>query len=515
MGQPPRTRVADRRDPRPSDADERPPPLPTPSGIAAEDATGGAKTKASGTVRYLFFYESCLNSCMIPGQPLFSSLVPMDPRDSGIFRLASVGSYLDALSTITDEMSLKERSSLIFLDRALHEHWGLGQNVILNWCPEGDGLSLIVIPHYGVAEYAGREEELLGDGDVRRPKQDFFQALLSGRRCLTPAQLHKVGRLLGVEPTHVALREPLKNTAGQNEIIEKMVKRYSISYVPNRGVCLFDIVGFSLLTPFEQMMQLNSLSYSLNSAQSRLLTKRIGVDFSRTTTGDGFYVWNRDLSLEGNVNLYHFMQLALADNAIAHKKTRRNGVPRLRACFHVGSSYEFHQAEGLNPTLYNYIVGDVTVDLARMIDRALAGQVLVGEFRAGMLAAEPDGGEMAVIDSVDFVDLATRNVEQLTGIELSGERVDAIRSYLTGSKLTNGEFSVRRLTINDKHGISRRAYNAKINIYRQSAEPILLGIEDRTLEVSGVLLNAGDSPTRTLQPLPTGGQVVPERSAGV
>jgi hypothetical protein len=428
----------------------------------------------------------------------------MDPRDSGIFRLASVGSYLDALSTITDEMSLKERSNLILLDRALHEHWGLGQNVILNWCPEGDGLSLIVIPHYGVAEYSGRDGEPLGmgGGDIPRPKQDFFQALLSGRRCLTPAQLHKVGRLLGVAPTHVTLREPLKNTAGQNEIIEKMVKRYSISYVPNRGVCLFDIVGFSLLTPFEQMMQLNSLSYSLNSAQSRLLTKRIGVDFSRTTTGDGFYVWNRDLSLEGNVNLYHFMQLALADNAIAHKKTRRNGVPRLRACFHVGSSYEFHQAEGLNPTLYNYIVGDVTVDLARMIDRALPGQVLVGEFRAGMLAAEPDGGEMAVIDSVDFVDLTTRNVEQLAGIELSGERVDAIRSYLTGAKLANGEFSVRRITINDKHGISRRVYNAKVNIYRQSAEPILLGIEDRALEASGIPVSGGDALVSALRPLP-------------
>jgi len=438
---------------------------------------------------------------MIEKPPLFSSSVPMDPRDSGIFKLASVGSHLDALSVITDEMSLKERSNLILLDRALHEHWGLGQNVILNWCPEGDGLTLIVIPHYGVAEYSGREDEILGGDDVPRPKQDFFQALLSSRRCLTPAQLHKVGRLLGVAPTHVTLREPLKNTVGQNEIIEKMVKRYSISYVPNRGVCLFDIVGFSLLTPFEQMMQLNSLSYSLNSAQSRLLTKRIGVDFSRTTTGDGFYIWNRDLSLEGNVNLYHFMQLALADNAIAHKKTRRNGVPRLRACFHVGSSYEFHQAEGLNPTLYNYIVGDVTVDLARMIERAMPGQVLVGDFRAGMLAAEPDGGETAIVDSVDFVDLATRNVEQLAGIELSGERVDAIRSYLTGSKLTNGEFSVRRITINDKHGISRRVYNAKVNIYRQSAEPILLGIEDRALEVSAASVTGGDPRALTLRPL--------------
>ena len=291
-------------------------------------------------------------------------------------------------------------------------------------------------------------------------------------------------RLLGIESTHLPLREPLKNTAAQNEIIEKMVKRYSITYVPNRGVCLFDIVGFSLLPPFEQMMQLNSLSYSLNSAQSRLLTKRIGVDFSRTTTGDGFYIWNRDLTLEGNVNLYHFMQLALADNAIAHKKATHNTVPRLRASFHIGSSYEFHQSEGLNPTLYNYIVGDVTVDLARVIERAMPGQILVGDFRAEMPTA--DGAGSRIVESADFVELAMRNVEQLAGLELSGERVDAIRCYLTGTKLPNGQFTVRRITVNDKHGVARRVYNAKVNIYRHNAEPILLGIEDRALGADGM-----------------------------
>jgi len=415
----------------------------------------------------------------------------MDPRDSGIFRLASVGSYLDALSTITDEMSLKERSNLIFLDRCLHERWGLGENVILNWCPAGEGISLLVVPHYAIAGYTSTQTDTSARTDaarsaLSRPKQEFFQVLLSGRRCLTPAQLAKVGRLLGIEATHLPLREPLKNTAAQNEIIEKMVKRYSITYVPNRGVCLFDIVGFSLLPPFEQMMQLNSLSYSLNSAQSKLLTKRIGVDFSRTTTGDGFYIWNRDLTLEGNVNLYHFMQLALADNAIAHKKATHNTVPRLRASFHIGSSYEFHQSEGLNPTLYNYIVGDVTVDLARVIERAMPGQILVGDFRAEMPTVDPAGAGSRIVESADFVELAMRNVEQLAGLELSGERVDAIRCYLTGTKLANGQFTVRRITVNDKHGVARRVYNAKVNIYRHNAEPILLGIEDRALGTDGM-----------------------------
>ena len=42
-------------------------------------------------------------------------------------------------------------------------------------------------------------------------------------------------------------------------------------------------------------------------------------------------------------------------------------------------------------------------------------------------------------------------------------------------------FNIRRLEIRDTHGLSRVAYNAKVNIYRETAQPILLGIEDRKL----------------------------------
>jgi hypothetical protein len=247
------------------------------------------------------------------------------------------------------------------------------------------------------------------------------------------------------------------------------------------------------------MTQLNSLSYSLNSAQSRLMSKRIGIDFARSTAGDGFYIWNRDLTLDANVNLYQFMQLVLADNAIARRKAQHeHTVPRLRACFHVGSSYEFHQAEGLNPTLYNYIVGDVTVDLARMIEYALPGQILVGEFNAAMPTGQKPNGEFAQFDSVDFVIRATASLAQLTGLELAGEPVDAIKCYLTGSRLDNGEFSVRRIIFDDKHGISRHVYNAKANIYRRNAQPILLGIEDRHIVKRQTIIHRSEQVIRPL-----------------
>jgi len=44
------------------------------------------------------------------------------------------------------------------------------------------------------------------------------------------------------------------------------------------------------------------------------------------------------------------------------------------------SGYEFHQIDGLNPTTFSYIVGQVTIDLSRMIDKALPGQILLGDF---------------------------------------------------------------------------------------------------------------------------------------
>ncbi len=115
-----------------------------------------------------------------------------------------------------------------------------------------------------------------------------------------------------------------------------------------------------------------------------------------------------------------------------------------------------------------------------MIECALPGQILVGEFDEAMpLGAESDG--TIRVDSIDFVTQATSALAQLAGLELSGENVAAIKCYLTGAQLDNGEFTVRRILINDKHGITRNVYNAKVNIYRENAESILLGIEDRVL----------------------------------
>jgi hypothetical protein len=133
--------------------------------------------------------------------------------------------------------------------------------------------------------------------------------------------------------------------------------------------------------------------------------------------------------------------------------------------------------------MHDFIVGDVTIELARMIEAALPGQILVGEFLADLQGNEvtDHSQTQAHIDAVTFLDRAQGNLAKLSGMEFSGERVTAIKCYLTGENMGGGQFNIRRLLIKDKHGLSRIAYNAKVNIYRETAQPILLGIEDRKL----------------------------------
>jgi hypothetical protein len=379
-------------------------------------------------------------------------------------------------------MDLRQRSNLVQLDRELHGLWSLGRNCILGWSPTESGVLILVVHHYVIAEYTSSPAgEIPEEAVDPSGSHDFIMSMLTGSRRFTQRQLENAARLLDATPVELNLRHPLAHAESESLVIDQLVQRYSVTYVPSRAVALFDIVGFSLLTPLEQMTQLNSLSHSLNSAHSKMLNRHIEINFARSSTGDGYYIWNRDLGVEANTHLYHFMHLVLADNAIARSKARGRTVPLLRACFHIDSCYEFYQAEGLNPTMRSDIVGDVTIELARMIERALPGQVLVGEFRSEPAADDVYEPDFIHIDSIGFVANAQENLAKLNGLELSGDAIESIKCYLTGRAQADGTFTVRKLTINDKHGLTRNVFNAKINIYRCVGEPILLGIEDRLL----------------------------------
>ena len=196
----------------------------------------------------------------------------------------------------------------------------------------------------------------------------------------------------------------------------------------------------------------------------------VPVDLARSSTGDGCYVWNRPKGLQSDLDLCSLLMLVLADNAIAQAKGKRNLVPLLRASFTVGSHWSYRQVEGANGLGADYIVGDATISLARLLEKTVPGQILIGDFTR-------PGGALEEVDTIAFIDRSQRMLERFVGIELSGERVSDIRCYLTGPAAGGGRFQVARHCIHDKHGLRHTAFNAKMNIHRGGGGPIYLGVQ--------------------------------------
>jgi len=354
------------------------------------------------------------------------------------------------------------------LDEMLYRIWNLGDNVLLCWTHRAGEFFVLSVRHYAIAETVNA-----APGGRMQDAPRYVNEVLAGPKYLDMGAFESVCRAFDCRPEvmRVNLRVESPSVAS---VVSDIVRCYGVSLVRNRAVVLLDAVGFSLQPPLHQMAMLNSLSYSVNSAYGQLLSKDIKIDFARTTTGDGFYIWNRATTAEANTELYRLMMMILADNAVAQRKARSAWVPKLRAAFHVGEHYEFQQVEGLNPTNFSYIVGQVTVDLARMLERALPGQILLGDFTFRFGANAIERGFR--FDTLDFVENTASTLDQLKGMDISGGRVEKIRCYLTGQNLGSGHYLVNRFHVMDKHGAARAVYNAKINIHLDKAESIYLGV---------------------------------------
>jgi len=121
-------------------------------------------------------------------------------------------------------------------------------------------------------------------------------------------------------------------------------------------------------------------------------------------------------------------------------------------------------------------VGEVTITLARLLERAMPGQVLLGDFEANVM--EETGGETLRLGTIEFVERMRAAVSELSGIRLAGEAGREIRCYLTGPQAVDGTYGISRYRVPDKHGIKHALFNAKINIHREAGDPIFLGIRN-------------------------------------
>lgn len=383
----------------------------------------------------------------------------------------------EELGSAEPVLNAAQQGNLRFLERSLQERWNLGQNMLLCWAPSEDGVEVLMAPHYFLARFSASLNDCDPVDRLEALNGSFIRKLISGRRQMEALEFKGTCRRLDLQPTPIKLPIPIVDDPLALDATEAMARRYSISYVENRAVLLFDIVDFSLYTPFEQTSQLNSLSYSLNAAYGVLLRHNINVDFARTTTGDGFYIWNRDPHPAANMHLYHLMLLVVTNNAVARAVARPNTVPRIRTGFHVGSHYEFSQAEGLNPTVSSYIVGDVTIELARILDCAGAGQILLGDFVTKIPTSLREGAYLIGVDTVRFVERVRKNLEILRGLELHGERIKSLHCYLTGETGPSGGETIRHFRITDKHGRVRNAYNLRLNIRTDAGRSLMMGTQ--------------------------------------
>jgi hypothetical protein len=399
-----------------------------------------------------------------------------DTLDTGSLEGAPPGAPRDDI--VRDAISIVQRGNLKALETTLRRQWRTGQNIVLCWSADERGVLVILVPHYFLGNYCA-----VADGPERSEQNNegFIRALISGVRRKTREELFSISKRLDVAPTFIKLETRLAEEPPVIDAVEQIIRRYGLSYVDSRAVLLFDIVDFSLHTPFEQASQLNSLSYSLNSAYNKLSAQGVEVNFSRTTTGDGYYIWNRDLGAHANRDLFLFMLLVVADNAVARAASKGNTAPVVRTGYHIGGHYEMYLAEGVNPSGFSYIVGDVTIELARMLDRALPSQVLIGEFhceQAGQPASKSES--IAPVSAEIFINACSLGLASFRGIPLSGKGIQNIACGLTEGVETDGQRRPRRFRVVDKHGLSRFVYNLQIDIALEGAE-LHLGLPESEL----------------------------------
>ena len=353
------------------------------------------------------------------------------------------------------------RDGLRELDFALQASWKLGQNMIAGWMHDGAMVSICAAPVWRVLAEAPR---------VGR--------ILSGSRLMGAQTFGEVAKALQSRPIRVELPFTVGEEKGDVEpqVIDQVVRRYGVSRTEYRAVMLFDIVGFSKVDPLAQMAQLASLEFSINHAAKKMAEAGFDVELARSTVGDGFYVWNRARGFDADLRTYAALVLILADNAVARTRGQADFVPVLRTCFSVGAHYSYHQIEGTRPRGFEYLVGEVTIQLARLIGKAQANQVCVGSF---VRPTEPP--VVRQLDTILFLARAEKILEKLQGLTLGGHSISRIRSQITGGKIAETALPIVVHRIVDKHGYNHDLFNTRMLVQRDEADPIVVGLQPQDL----------------------------------
>jgi hypothetical protein len=363
---------------------------------------------------------------------------------------------------MTADLPLPETAALRQLHTILFDLWRFGSNALVGWRPSRLGIEIITLPKVRLFTDHGRHLPVFAEG-----------SLMEGRK------LDEAARLLEVQPVELRLETPIGPGPGEiaPALVERMFRLFTVSKTLHRAVLLLDIVGFSKAGPEEQAAQLTTLEFSLNLAEEMARGHGLGVSFGRTTTGDGFYVWNERSGLRADIDFFcavAIFQILFA--ALRRTATTAATVPVLRLVLSIGSHFLYHQPRKDGSDGGAFIVGDVTIKVARLIGTAAPDQMLIGDFE------RPLGLGHKSCNTETFLSAVSERLASLKDLRVLGYRIDRISFYLTGPRESDGRHLPMLIRITDKHGFEHGCYNAKLNAFAEQGEPYYCGLQHADLD---------------------------------
>ncbi|MBL6929074.1 MAG: hypothetical protein ISR44_07855 [Rhodospirillales bacterium] len=369
-------------------------------------------------------------------------------------------------TNIGDQLSFENRREL---EAHFRKICNLGANVIVGWRSLPTGMQVFYVPSLSLPQIAKLRSDLLQLDRYVENQQRGDALVASGCRESTINLKHYIGGNLN----HI-------------DDINNIIRYYSVTQFESRAVALFDMVSFSVHSPHEQICHVSVLSYYIKLAAARCQSLGMPIQVCMTTTGDGFYVWNSHEGLDADIVLFCAVVLALGYMYAARHLTEKSAasVPRLRCAVHFGSHYEYYQGGTAAAEGGGYIVGDVTISLARLMSKAISSQLLVGSTFIPLSDKDKKWRKILGTDEIDcltFIALAQNELTKFKGLPTPSGKIAATNVFFTGPRVSEDTFAIRKYYVKDKHGIEHPCFNAKLDIVSTSGDNITFGFIDEDL----------------------------------
>ncbi|MBM3570357.1 MAG: hypothetical protein FJX46_16565 [Alphaproteobacteria bacterium] len=354
-----------------------------------------------------------------------------------------------------DEDSAAIDRGLASLHAMLHGLWRFGANALVGWTATPRAIEVITVPKI----------RLFATVDPHR-------RIFNGERRMGANTFREVSTSLGSEPIEIRLERPVGSEAGEidPERIEQAFLPFAITETEHRALFLIDIVGFSRGRPEQQASQLATLEFALNIVQATAEANGMVCDLARSTTGDGFYVWNRFKGLSADVDLLAAMVLFLAfHKALARTVQVASAVPRIRVVTAIGRHYTYFQPRAEPGETPQYIVGQVSIEAARLIGSARDGQIMAADDH------RPDDTGI-MLDIHAMLARAAQRLAGLSDVTVMGQRIAKVELAATGPAGPDGRIRPQKLRVVDKHGFEHFGYNVTARVDLAAGEPLISGL---------------------------------------